>query len=369
MSEKFKNIVTVCGVAIFMFGFLLWGIIKPDETMSVSERRTLASMPKLSFETVVSGEFMENFESYTLDQFPLRDQFRTLKAICSFYIFQQKDNNDIYVIDGYASKLEYPINEDSLDYAAGRFQYIYDSLLADTDVNIYFSIVPDKNCFIAAENGYPSIEYQEFAQSMLQRLKFMDSKNFIDIYDLLELSDYYKTDIHWRQEKIVDVAEKLAAQMGVTFSSQYETHLLKYPFYGVYYGQSALPLPAEQIYYLSNETLENVTVFDYENSTEGDIYNMELAAGKDPYEMYLSGSRSLLTIENPEATTDKELIMFRDSFGSSLAPLLVEGYKKITLIDIRYLSSNYVGRFVEFENQDVLFIYSMPVLNNSVTMK
>ena len=96
---------------------------------------------------------------------------------------------------------------------------------------------------------------------------------------------------------------------------------------------------------------------------------MDKAYGKDPYEMFLSGSLSLITIENPNATTDKELVIFRDSFGSSIAPLLVEGYAKVTLVDIRYVASDLVGRFVDFENQDVLFLYSTLVLNNSVTLK
>ena len=85
--------------------------------------------------------------------------------------------------------------------------------------------------------------------------------------------------------------------------------------------------------------------------------------------MFLSGSKSLLTIENPNATTDKELIIFRDSFGSSIAPLLAEGYAKITLVDIRYMSPNMLGNFMEFTDQDVLFLYSTGVLNNSITIK
>ena len=86
--------------------------------------------------------------------------------------------------------------------------------------------------------------------------------------------------------------------------------------------------------------------------------------------MYLCGSKSLITIESPNSLSDKELIIFRDSFGSTLAPLLIESYKKITLVDIRYLQSGFVGRFVEFNGgQDVLFLYSVPVLNNSSTMK
>ena len=85
--------------------------------------------------------------------------------------------------------------------------------------------------------------------------------------------------------------------------------------------------------------------------------------------MYLNGSRSLITIESPNAAGDKELVIFRDSFGSSIAPILLESYSKITLVDIRYLQSSLVGRFVDFDSQDVLFLYSVPVLNNSETMK
>ena len=85
--------------------------------------------------------------------------------------------------------------------------------------------------------------------------------------------------------------------------------------------------------------------------------------------MFLGGSKSLITIENPDALSDKELIIFRDSFGSSLTPLLIESYSKITVIDIRYIMSSNLGMFVDFDNQDVLFMYSLPVLNNSSTLK
>ena len=85
--------------------------------------------------------------------------------------------------------------------------------------------------------------------------------------------------------------------------------------------------------------------------------------------MFLSGSLSLLTIENPNTRTDKKLIMFRDSFGSSIAPLLISGYSQITLVDIRYIHPDYLGQFVDFESCDVLFLYSTLVLNHSDTIK
>ena len=96
---------------------------------------------------------------------------------------------------------------------------------------------------------------------------------------------------------------------------------------------------------------------------------MEKATGKDPYEMYLSGSLSLITINNPKALNDKNLVIFRDSFGSSIAPLLATGYRHVTVVDIRYIQSTVLDRFVDFENSDVLFLYSTLVLNNSETLK
>ena len=99
------------------------------------------------------------------------------------------------------------------------------------------------------------------------------------------------------------------------------------------------------------------------------MYDQKKAKGRDPYEMYLSGSLSYVTIENPEVTEEKELIIFRDSFGSGIAPLLAEGYSKITLLDVRYISSYTLGSLVDFSDSDVLFLYSTSVLNHSETLK
>ena len=66
----------------------------------------------------------------------------------------------------------------------------------------------------------------------------------------------------------------------------------------------------------------------------------EVASGhlNYPYVLFLSGSKGLVTVKNLQAPMDKNLILFRDSYGSSLAPLLASGYRTITLVDLRYLS-------------------------------
>ena len=366
MAKKTKHIVVTCVVSVFFIGLSLFAWLKPADDFSNSERRKLSQFPKLSFNTIMSGDFMENFEKYTLDQFPLRDKFRTVKALVALNIFNQSANNDIYVENGYASKIEYPLNEESAQRAAKRFEYVYDKYLKSANTKEYFSIIPDKNYFLAEDNGYLCMDYERMITILRENTGFLE---YIDITSDIELENFYKTDTHWKQENIVCVAEKIATHMGTDIKAEYEEKTLDNDFYGVYYGQSALPLDAEKIKYLTNDTLENCKVYDYQNSKEISVYDMEKAYGKDPYEMFLSGAISLLTIENESAKTEKELIIFRDSFGSSLAPLFVEGYKKVTVVDIRYIHPDMLGKYIEFNNQDVLFIYSTSVLNNSETIK
>ncbi len=362
--KKYGDKICVISVGVLFALLVLAAWLWPNQAFSNSERRKLAQMPDFSLTSVMDGSFMKDFESYTQDQFPLRDGFRTLKAVTAYSVLQQLDNNDIYVENGYAAKLEYPLNEDSVNHAMDRFDYLYEQYLKDTDVKIYSAVVPDKSYYLADENGYLSMDYERLFEIVRERMSY---SSYIDLTESLDITDYYRTDTHWRQECLTDSAQLLANAMGVSLSGEYESVTLQTPFYGVYYGQSALPLGADTLTYLTNENLENCIVTNFENGTVGGIYDMEKAEGKDPYEMFLSGSVSLLTIENPAETSGRELIVFRDSFGSSIAPLLAEGYSKITLVDIRYLRVDFLGQFLNFENQDVLFLYSTSVLNHSET--
>ncbi len=365
---KKSKLFLVCSMAVFFFGLAVFSWVKEVDDFSESERRVLAGFPDLTEERVLSGNFMTEFESYTLDQFPFRDTFRSIKAMAHLGLFGQKANNDIYLVEGYVSKLEYPANAYMIKNAGDKFKYLYDTYMADTRCRLYFAIAPDKNMFLAEPNGYLSMDYDGFYASMKEQTDYM---TYIELADLLNIADYYHTDTHWRQECITDVAERLAQSMGNTLTWQYEEVTVEKPFYGVYYGQSALPLTPDSLTYLTNDLLEGCTVtsFDTGSPVNKTVYDLEAVSGKDPYEMFLAGSDALLVVENPNATTDKELVVFRDSFASSLVPLLLESYSKVTLVDIRYIHSGMLGNFIEFNDQDVLFLYSTLVLNSSTSFK
>ena len=340
----------------------------PTYDISDSERRKLAQMPDITVENILSGKFMTKFEDFTLDQFPLRDTFRQLKARFHYDVLRQGDNNDIYVSEGYAAKLEYPLNETSVSAALEKFNRIYETYLQDADCKVFLSVVPDKGMYLAEQGGYPAMDYEKLFEMVKSHTNWAE---FVDISDLLTVSDYYRTDTHWRQERLLPVAERLCEVMDVTgFDAEELTQeAVERPFYGVYYGQAALPMEPETMYYLTGEVLKNCTVYNFETGKTTSVYDMEKRLSRDLYDIYLSGAASLLEITNPAAADTRELVVFRDSFGSSLIPLLVRDYARITVVDTRYIAPELLGQYLSFENQDVLFLYSTLILNSSSALK
>ena len=352
---------------------LLWAALTaatwfgPARDFSDSERRKLAQFPDLSVKTVLDGKFMSEFETYSLDQFPLRDTFRRGKALFHYNVLNQKDNNDIYLVDGFAAQLEYPLNEASVSNTVEKFNHIYEKYLTGSET-VIFAPVPDKGYYLAAENGYPAMDYDALFAALEQGMPWARQ---VDLRDLLSREDYYFTDTHWRQERIAKVAERLCEALGAESfrNGELTQEKVERPFYGVYYGQAALPVEPEEMLVLRNEMLDHCTVYNHETGKTTGIYDWEKLSSRDLYDVYLSGAAALLTIDNPNARTDKELIVFRDSFGSSLVPLLVKDYRTVTVVDIRYVASDYLDSFLDFHGQDVLFLYSTLILNNSNTLK
>ena len=228
-------------------------------------------------------------------------------------------------------------------------------------------MVPDKAQFTEPPEGYAPAGAQETADYLAQRLPV----DRIGIAPLLSLEDYYRTDPHWRQERLHPVAQALADAMGVSLpdTAEESLHALAGEFHGSYWGKTAEPLAADVLSYITSPLLDGCAVYDYETDSTGGVYDLT-AAEKAPYDLFLSGSKALLRIENPAAGNDRTLIVFRDSFGSSLIPLLAQGYGTVYAVDIRYLATDALARVVTFpEEADVLLVYSATVLQNSVTLK
>ena len=374
MKTNVKNIVSSAVFCLFLLIVALACVFHAPNQFSESERRELAQFPK--FEWSEKGfnasvkDYISDFEDYTLDQFPLRDTMRELKAFVELKLFNKKDNNNIYVVDGYISEMQPTLNDSSVKNATGIWNNIYNKYLKDKANKVILSIIPDKNYFIAKENGYLTYDYEQMINMITAACPDLE---YVDIFGELSIEDYYKTDTHWRQEQIVDVAKKLADALGVgdEYAWDFKTSTLDVPFYGVYTGQLGLAVESETIYYLTNDVIDNATLFDHTKGKYVDIYDREKAGGREPYDFFLSGARQgPMTITNPTQDNGKELVIFRDSFGSSISPLLIEGYSTIHVVDIRETAAGYINMLVGgFEGKDVLFLFSAMVTNASNELK
>ena len=361
--KQYLSLIVVLGLWISLVGYA-W--VKPADGSSDSERRPLAQFPEVSADTIFSGKFMTGFADYAGDQFPLRDSFRTLNALLTYYGLGQKDNNGIYLHDGYAAKMEYPMNESAVGYASARFQDLYKKYLARCR-NIYFAVVPDKSYYLADDAGVLRMDYEAMFAALEENLPWA---KFVDLTGSLNIDSYFRTDTHWRQELLLPVVQELGEAMKFPVPEDFDFVTAKEDFYGVYFGQAALPMDPEPLNWVTWEGWEDIRVQIMDTNTVTGLYNEEKLSSRDPYESYLSGNVAVEVITNPNAETNRELVVFRDSFGSSVAPWLARSYAKITLVDTRYVAPVMISQFVTFNpNTEVLFLYSTLVINSSSSLR
>ena len=366
--KKTRNILNIAFFLAFLFVIAGSFIVREPISVLASERRKAAQFPEFSVEKVIDKSFFDGVEDYLTDQFPLRDKFRAIKAFVQLKIFNQKDNNGTYFVDGHISEIDEALSETSVENAAKKMNAIHDKYLKDKNNRVFYSIIPDKNYFLAEKNGYPSYDYQKMTEIMKNNINGME---YIDIFDCLTVDNYYKTDSHWKQEEIFPVVEKLGEKMGfdAVDMSEYISENLG-DFNGVYSSRLSFGIEPDKLFCMRNEATDSAIVYNVETQKEHiGVYDTEKMKKNDKYDVFFSGAVPIITAENPLNPDGKELVIFRDSFGSSLAPLVLGSYGKITLVDTRYISSQILGEYVDFENCDVLFIYNTQLLNQSSTLK
>ncbi|MEG1999788.1 MAG: DHHW family protein [Evtepia sp.] len=365
--ERIKRIATAALFLLILCGFSVSAIFLPDQDISAAERRKLQQVPELSVDAVVSKEYMTDLEKYLQDQFPLREDFRRIKAVFRKNILHQSDINGIYVTDsGSAVKIEKELKTDQVLFCANKINALTERFLQDC--HVYAAVIPDKNYYAAEPNARPHLNYDKMMSTFTKQLK---NVTYIDLFDTLTLDDYYLSDAHWKQDHLQKPRDTIATAMGLSLPplSSYQKETL-FPFNGVYRGQSALPVKQDNLTFLTNPATASATVTSEELKGPLSVYAPDKFTNNDAYDVFLHGPQAILTIENPKASTDRELYIFRDSFGSSFTPLMIDGYRKIIMIDLRYVTTDYMSTLVSFKpGQDALFLYSVGLVNSGMLLR
>ena len=354
----------------------------PDQAVSKTERRKLAKKPAFTVAAFWDGTYMEQLETYFSEQFPVRDGLRTVKAETETALLGKADTNGYFKVEDGIYHLEAELNEKNVGRVADSIEKLCTEQFQNADC--YVAVIPDKNYYLAAQCEDAGSENEKWKGSILKHYPTLDyarldemiqaeipSAQKINLYDKLHLEDYYRTDLHWKQERITDVVDTLVQSMGQqtnTISDGWQ--IATENFVGAYGAASALKTTPDKMIYRTDASIERMQVYDYERKQNVSVYAPEKIGGMDDYDFYLWGARALLTIQNPECHNGKKLLLFRDSFGSSIAPLLAEYYEEVTLVDLRYVSASHALELLgDTEYQDVLFLYSAPILNHGDSLR
>jgi len=269
------------------------------------------------------------------------------------------DANGMMQVDGSWVQDPGSLNTGSIDKFAAKLQNIRSTYLSGA-ANVVWSIIPDKSNY-AQTRLTSSLNHAD----MVSRAKGgLSGMTYVEIGDLLTFDDYLLTDGHWRQERIVPVANKLAGAFG--FSAGSFTQKSADGFGGDYAKYSGT---TETISWMESSHTAATVCDNFQNPGRTAVYDPGLLRTNSPYDLFSGGPTPLVTLKNSAVTTGKRLILFRDSFGSSLAPLLLSGYSEIVLVDLRYMASGLLPQYIDANGADVLFLYSARVVNNSTMLR
>jgi hypothetical protein len=345
----------------------LCALLLPDQSYSELENRNLQGMPAASLTQVTSGRFMEQFEDYVEDQFPLRGGWIQLKSLFDRLLGKRESNGIYLAADGYLiedftppEETQYAALVEGLrTFAAAHPDWKQVMLVAPTAVNIYKEKLP---LFAPAgdQDGY------------LDRLQ-ADAKSagitYVDVRQAFRGAQdtqlYYRTDHHWTTDGAYLAYLQLAQQWGLRGGQvTYQRLVVSDTFSGTMAASSGFRMGEreELCVYLPEESgVQYSLTYVSEAQTAASFYATEKLDTRDQYGMFCNGNHPQMTIRTT-ASTGRVLLVFKDSYANCFLPFLVEDYDTIVVVDPRYYYDD-LEALAEAEGvNEVLYLYNANTL-------
>ncbi len=360
MNKKYSAFITGL-FCLFIFGFGIAHLILPDREFSEQENRYLDLFKAPALDTVRSGKFMEDFEDYVSDQFPLRDGWIRLKARSEKTLGKLENNKVYFGTDDQTLFAHFPqVAEDELAKRVGFVNALADNVT----VPVYFSIIPDKSYVWAGRlpAGAPNVD----DGSTIDRAGALcaDNVGWIDFKDAISGDDaFYRTDHHWTTFGAYRGFIALSLGMGRSGALlDYEPVLRSDSFYGTTWSAAGAGwVKPDSICTMVPEGgltgTTTVTRYPEGKPLPGSLYDLSKLEVKDKYAMFLGGNQPLCVIQNPDARGGK-LLVVRDSYCDTLAPFLSLHYQQVHLFDLRYNRTSLKDYVEQNEIDQVLVLYS-----------
>ena len=194
------------GMLVF---FGIWQIAAKERTYSASERRLLAKKPVLTKESLLDASYVSAYEEYLTDQFPMRDQWITMKTYCGL-ILGRRESGGVYIARDH-SLIELHMPEIAEGETAERNEECLTGFLRDMCAAGTKSV---RVMLVPTADGIWQDKLSPYAepfdqQAYLEQLYAVLSKQglsecYVDVWEELAAHAdepiYYKTDHHWTMQ-------------------------------------------------------------------------------------------------------------------------------------------------------------------------
>lgn len=364
MKNKGLCVILWCCIFVLAAGLLLL----PKKEYSEQENRYLEEFPEFSLESVTSGTFMQDFETYLSDHFPFRDAFMTIQSKYQ-RLLGRNQIGEIYLCkDGYyIEEYQKPENTQRICSVFSNFEQKVTSadvtfMLVPTAVTIYEDKLP-KNAKNAVQTEEIAMIYGNLTSEKIDVTKALLEKK--EEYPL-----YYKLDHHWTTYGAYTAYEAycLAKEITPIPMDSFKKEIVSKDFQGTIYSKLNDSYAGEDeitVFFLDGWEV-TVTYPDTKEVTDTP-YAPKYLETKDQYSYFLNNIHPMVEISNLKAPTSDCLVLIKDSYANCMVPFLMNHYQKIYVVDPRYYKSS-VSSFINENTEvtDVLVLYNMNTIDEDL---
>ncbi len=365
------SIVMIWLFCLVIFGMLGLHILSEDKSFSESENRVLATFPKLTVSSVADGSFMKDFETYLTDQFPFRDCVISAKTFVD-RIFGKNEENGVYIgKDGFLFDSQTAYEADRVKKLSKAVKKFSDShsdlktafLLAPNSTYVYSDYLPK----------YLELPLQNKQINSLRKKTASDNMLWLSAASLLKKNAdktqlYYKTDHHWTTRGAYLLFKEICVQWGLESSKKeidkkYDFFEVSTTFEGTLASTSGVHGTTDKIEICVPKDSEGTYVAYFESSGEktASLFFADKLETKNQYEVFLGGNYDKVIISTV-ASTNKSLLLIKDSYANCMIPMLTPYFSKIVVIDPRYLTDSLDSIIKENEFTHMLYLYNLNTL-------
>lgn len=367
MKKLYKHLPAVI-FGGFISVMLILLIVLPKKDFSSSEKRYLEKAPAFSLSAVFSGQFEKSFENFISDHTAGRNFWVGFNAYFNKAMGNNAPKGVYFGKDGYL--INDPCEMTNFSRNAGYLEEFAADVKQRTGTPVTVAVAPSTGYVCADKlpkfhNTYHDDEAFAELQETFKTASFADLRSCLQTAYADGNQVFYRTDHHWTAYGAFTAYRELGSALGYTPNDESAYTKTPYPgFYGTTYSTSGFwMVPSENIEVWdnpANDETVSVTITDGDKVIEQkDMFFYSHLDEDDKYPVYLDGNHPYTVIKNTKATSDKKLMVIKDSFAHSLVPYLADHYSEIIMVDLRYFA-NPLSDIVEKEKVDqVLVLYSL----------